>query len=490
MAATEVNKFSKNQQRAILGHAIHNPGLWAQLNELGIKKNWFEGAPVQDLYDRILGFATAYSRPPGLEELKEYLYNVDATTYSDKSRTIDECVELAAQHGLDILRAKLTDWAKSRFIAEQASELSALYNKGDHVGAFKVWETGAVELQRIDTSSGAMPDHMEASSIRVLDEEAQRIADGAKMLQYGVPFLDSVLCGILSNDLIMVGARTGAGKTELAKIVAMNNAKAGKRVSFFALEGEDKEIERRIKFPYLVDYYSSDNSIPNAGFGYAEWRLGRYKDSLDTPEYKARADAEFLRNYSTLKTYYRVRGDFGINDLDREVMKVHKDSDLIILDHLHFVDLDGKDENREQKKLVTRLRQLALELGVPILCIAHLKKGASKNLVPELDDFMGSSDISKIATTCITLAPCHEFNTSDPRVRGSATFMRIAKFRLDGTRTPFVGIGFYDKSIGAYRQEYCIGKLNYAENKWIPARDYMPYWAKIEDVITDVSEVE
>jgi replicative DNA helicase len=214
-----------------------------------------------------------------------------------------------------------------------------------------------------------------------------------------------------------------------------------------------------------------------------EGSLGRFNEE---------ADAEIRDKYKTLKTYYRKNGDFDLDTLDREIIKAHKDSDLIILDHLHYVDLDSKsNENSEMSKLLKKLRHLTLVLGIPIICIAHLKKGSAKTLVPELDDFHGSSEITKIATTCLMLAPCRNFTATDLGYEGGLpTFMRIAKFRLGGERTGTVGMAFYDRNTGNYLDKYAVGRLNFSETKWTPNTDRPPYWAKRNHLISDISEVE
>ena len=60
---------------------------------------------------------------------------------------------------------------------------------------------------------------------------------------FGIKYLDAALHGIKPNDLILIGASSGAGKTELCTHIAKTNAKLGKRVRYIALEAEKNEIE-------------------------------------------------------------------------------------------------------------------------------------------------------------------------------------------------------------------------------------------------------
>jgi replicative DNA helicase len=95
-------------------------------------------------------------------------------------------------------------------------------------------------------------DNLKRFRDRVTEERLQRTQQGASCLTFGVQFLDEAVGGIYSNDLVLYGAKTGIGKTQLATITAMANAANGKRVHFFALEAEQHEIERRIKYQILT----------------------------------------------------------------------------------------------------------------------------------------------------------------------------------------------------------------------------------------------
>ena len=95
---------------------------------------------------------------------------------------------------------------------------------------------------------------------RVTNERPERAELVGRQLSYGIQFLDDILRGILPHDLILLGASTGAGKTEAAKQIAMHNALLGKRVHYFALEAEPKEIERRVKYALLVHHLRTDKS--------------------------------------------------------------------------------------------------------------------------------------------------------------------------------------------------------------------------------------
>ena len=94
-----------------------------------------------------------------------------------------------------------------------------------------------------------------SSSSNFIDERQHRQKN--KLLKFGVSFVDDSLLGILPDDLILVGAPSGVGKTQFCVNLALANVSVGKRVHFFALEAGKYEIERRLKWQILVDRKST-----------------------------------------------------------------------------------------------------------------------------------------------------------------------------------------------------------------------------------------
>jgi hypothetical protein len=98
-----------------------------------------------------------------------------------------------------------------------------------------------------------------------------------------------------------------------------------------------------------------------------------------------------------------------------------------------------------------------------------------------LDDFHGTSDIVKIATTCIIIGKPHEVAYSGVKPNGYPTFIRVVKHRLDGSRTWPTSINFFQPQTGTYAAEYAIGHLTAHDTKWDPLIP-VPAWAKSASV--------
>lgn len=322
--------------------------------------------------------------------------------------------------------------------------------------------------------------NFESSAERLVGESEERAALVARKLHFNVKFLDDALGGILPNDLIVLGARTGAGKTALATMIAQKNAEQGKRVHYFALEAEPKEIERRMLYRALVqEAFARGGHLPKERFSYRAWYEGRLESFLRP--LRASVEPVLRETYRGLQTYYRG-AQFEANELERLFRAIQDQTDLIILDHLHYVDTDDRDENRGYKAIVKRIRDVSLCTGVPVVLIAHLRKKdrGQKMLVPDIDDFHGTSDITKIATKCILLAPAPR----DPMAPNHlwTTFMTIPKDRMDATTQNYVAKVIFDVSRSAYDEGYTLGRINHDAFQALTPSE-LPSWAQKGDGI-------
>jgi replicative DNA helicase len=258
-----------------------------------------------------------------------------------------------------------------------------------------------------------------------------------RTLYTGVRVIDDVFGGIKSSDIVLVGAATGIGKTELMVSIALNVARQGKQVYMFALEAEEREIEMRILFKEIAK--TSPKRLV-----YKKWYANHYKE-LDY----VKAIEEL--NLKNLHVYYRSK-EFTVKDFSREVMLIKENADLIITDHVHYFDLQGENENRELSRTMKEIRDISLLTGVPNILVGHLRKENSysgeRRLVPEISDFHGSSDLSKICTKALILAQL--------KARGDLvpTVFHFPKFRQFGAVRNYVFVCPYDLTKNSYSDKY------------------------------------
>lgn len=310
----------------------------------------------------------------------------------------------------------------------------------------------------------------------VLDEvysEQEERYNRPKELTFGISFLDDAALGILPNDLVLIGARSGVGKTAVCCSIAVANIAQGKRVHFIALEAEPREIVRRLKYQILMRLFFADPNRPQIKPQFQKWMLGKYKGVLDS--YEIEASKEFIENHRGLFTFYKS-GQFDVNDMTKQVILCERETDLVIIDHVHYFDYDEKSENEAIKNIAKMVRTLTLENGIPIILVAHLRKKDRFNtdLAPGIEEFHGSSDLYKIATKVITLAPGPWSN--DGRLR---SFFRVVKNRFEGSVTRNIAEVTFNQREGKYEIGYRLGDIrdNRGEEFVELSSDY-PDWAE------------
>lgn len=317
-----------------------------------------------------------------------------------------------------------------------------------------------------------------SASERSKSEYEARKKRGKNILKYGISFLDDATKGILRSDLILIGAPSGMGKTALCCNIALANIQNEKRVHYIALEADQTEIESRMKFQLIANMFFADKERPNLGekFSFDNWYLGRYAEQLK--KYEDLIQDFFEKGFKNLFTFYKSE-KYGLSEFIESVTLAANQTDLIIVDHVHYFDLETDNENKAMKEIASMARTLALENEKPIILVAHLRKKDKGNpeLVSGMDEFHGSSDLYKIATKVITFAG------GKPTMKGNyATYFRIPKNRLNGGTTRYIARMFFNPSEGNYKNEYKLGRAEQSRDKDFEdiAEELYPDWAKYQ----------
>ncbi len=196
-------------------------------------------------------------------------------------------------------------------------------------------------------------------------------------------------------------------------------------------------------------------------------RFGYYEDAVDD---------ELRGALQNLHTYYRV-DSFTSDDFAKQLEAVREETDLIVLDHFHYVDSDDANENRGHKRIVKQIRDSALRAERPVVVVGHVRKSDPKfsPLVPTEEAFHGSSDLVKIATKAIMLAPDYTTETGSPS-RWS-TYMQVVKCRQDSSLTRYVARINYDTRTDSYEEFYALGRLTDNGREFTGLdRDAWPSW--------------
>ena len=288
---------------------------------------------------------------------------------------------------------------------------------------------------------------------------------------YAISCLDDFLQGIYEDDLVIITAQTGAGKTELAYDIAYSNAK-NKKVLLYALEADIDEPIKRRQYKIFADLYyaDTDKDKPYQDFSYRNFM----NNKLVLDKYVDKARKLYCAESKPTIVYYEP--DFNIDSFKQKLLSTNKDYDLIILDHLDYFDvLDNVSENAQMSNIMKELRLVNTMLKKPVIAISHLRKNTRKTLMPTIDDLMGSSNKAKQAKIVITLAPDKEGFVENGL---HPTYISIQKSRYGSTGNLLIK-QVYDSKTNMYQQGYSLYNYNAYEDK-VEALDLekYPQWAK------------
>lgn len=367
-------------------------------------------------------------------------------------------------------KGDVTDWFTAGGTAERFRELVA--------------DTGQWEPHRAPAATKPKTERKQDGFVESarraggLIEAVKERAAGA--IPFRIGFLRDIAIGMLDIEHVVLGAPTGAGKTTIAASVAKSESAAGGRVAYLALEAHENEIEQRLLFQEMARLawerrVASFTELEQ--FTYASWCHGRCGDIVAA----VRQDAliRFRNDCRGLRTLYRT-GRFTRDDLVRFMKAVSGEVDLIILDHLHFIDDGDDDEVRAMKRTVKAASDCIQDMRTPVMAIAHLRKidVRSKRLIPHIADFHGASDITKVATKVITVAPAWDHERQASYL--APTYMHVSKDRLVGEQNYTAVLGF-DLRSSTYHRPYELGRLSPDGAKWeaVKAVD-LPWWAENE----------
>lgn len=223
----------------------------------------------------------------------------------------------------------------------------------------------------------------------------------------GFSKLDSIVRGFRPGELIVIGGRTGTGKTTLAWNIGNNLAKRGVPVGAFSMEMKAKELLGRI---LASDTGINTNDIEDGAITDAQniELTAAIRRHLKTPLHLS--DKPALRVEEIAITARRWVKDHGIR--------------ILLIDYLQLIASSGHSDNTaESLNHITRtLKVLSMELNIPVLILSQLNRGNEKeDRQPRLSDLRGSGGIEEDANMVLLLYP-------DPRDK-STTHLLVAKNR-------------------------------------------------------------
>ncbi|MDO4586973.1 MAG: replicative DNA helicase [Planctomycetia bacterium] len=216
----------------------------------------------------------------------------------------------------------------------------------------------------------------------LLDKKTTGDVDGVPT---GFFDLDKMLGGLHGSELIILAARPSMGKTAFATNIAENVAVAYRiPVLFFSLEMAKIELAIRM--------ISARGKVKNESI------RGNFLDEKDKKRFHKAASELSNSPFYIDDTPSRTVTEIGA--VARR-LKRQEDLGLIIIDYLGLIEPDNANDPRQEQvaKIARRLKGLARELNIPVLCLSQLNRmaEATKDNRPRLSHLRESGAIEQDA---------------------------------------------------------------------------------------------
>ncbi len=474
---------SQEQQRAIVGHAIRNPKFYRQCKQLGqVSLNL--DPRVQSIWNGLETFYTKFKRHPSPKELQETCFDGQDKNGRD---ALVAAVKNALASASEISDAVVTESFRSLVVTQarqRGLERVLRLHETDGAAANEALAKTLQDIQRL-TYAGLQTRTMTATERNkgldaMLDAEAAR-----GRVPFGIGYLDDAIHGMGPDELMIISAITGVGKTALMTLLAQNAIAKGMKVSFLALEAKGREIEARLRWQIVQRLYFADpNRDKSRPVEYDEWRQRRLRPQLD--RYTNESNRIFEETYGeNLRITYKDGLDqYTIEEMSADIEQEAQLSDLLLLDHIGYIDYGNQDnETMALKAIILRLRLLCNTFHIPIVAASHVKKETFHRnlLLPNFNDVYGSGEITKSADYVAMLGPAtNAFADVIPEPLmpqyGAYTFLRLLKNRHAGHKAWPAAVLEYDIRKGVYSPKYAYGRFKKGDTVWEPRKP--AYWAE------------
>lgn len=211
----------------------------------------------------------------------------------------------------------------------------------------------------------------------------ERSDDG---IRFGFPCLDDIVGTMDGGDLVVIGARPAVGKSAFVTALAHRLALEGKRVGFFNLEMQDKQMYER--FAVLQS-------------GISLTRLRRAEKPLGDEGERFRLANQALSGLNNLYIFTGPQRTSGIRTKSR-----HMGFDVIIVDYLQLIKGEGTyrgNRYAEVGEISHELKLLAMELNIPVIALSQLNRTADEFKEPDMAALREAGDIEQDASLIIEM---------------------------------------------------------------------------------------
>ncbi len=253
-------------------------------------------------------------------------------------------------------------------------------------------------------------------------DELSKLEGNLTGITTGFLDLDSKTAGLQKSDLILIAARPSMGKTAFALNIAQNAAIKGKAgVIIFSLEMAAEQLGQRL---LSMEARIEMQKLRVGNLDRKDWdQLNIALDSLS----RAKICIDDTPGITIMEIKNKCRR-----------MKADQGLDLVVIDYLQLMSLEGRTESRQQEisTLSRYLKQLAREIDCPVIVLSQLSRAPEQRAEhrPILSDLRESGAIEQDADIVMFLYR-DEYYFPDTTEKPNICEINIAKQRGGETGT-------------------------------------------------------
>jgi len=226
----------------------------------------------------------------------------------------------------------------------------------------------------------------------------------------GLSDLDWLIGGFYPGELTIVGARPAVGKSAFALSILLNAARKGVRGALISREMSPEQIGARM--------VSNQGEVDG---------MKLRKGNLNPDDWVSITDALGMLGRMPFHTSYSIR---TIEDLWIEAQNLYDQHNisLLIVDYLQLMKTNKKTASRveEIEYISGSLKDIALDLNIPVIALAQVRRSGSRAAVmPVMDELKGSGAIEQDADSIILLHRPESMSDLSISPADIATFKRL-----------------------------------------------------------------
>lgn len=367
--------FNLTTDESILANILQNHDL---LEKLKIKPDMFQDKMVASVIDYLL--------TEGKVDLKELYY---------KARNTDNFMNVERIGGL----YNSDEVIKSLFMQEQREVLEE-YKKRVINDITKDFQKSSMnekdrlymqdEIRKVEELDIRTVNTLKNQLIEFVDNF---LSDDPKtFIKSGLENVDKQIIGFEPTQLIILGARPGAGKTAIALNMMYNIARNGYPVTFFSLETTDQKILERL--------ISSTSNVPSL-------KIIQKTDITDDEANRVMKSVDKINNLHETGFEIIDKGYVTQQDVRQATMKQYDKPHVVFIDYLQLLNSDKPQKERrlEVDKISRDLKLIAKENNCVIIALSQLSRGVEsrQDKRPMLSDLRESGGIEQDANMVLFL---------------------------------------------------------------------------------------